>query len=170
MKKTLTALFVAAACGIAFAQNAPLDKKDKEFIEKAAAGDMLEVEAGKMAQSKSQNADVKAFGSMLSTDHTASGEEVKALAQKKGVTLPTTLPKKDQKKLDKYAKAKDFDKTFIHEQGIEDHKHDIKDFEKASKDAKDPDVKAFAEKTLPTLQKHLQRAEEIDKELKGKKA
>jgi putative membrane protein len=63
-------------------------------------------------------------------------------------------------------KAKDFDKTFIREQGIQDHKHDIKEFEKASKEAKDPDVKAYATKTLPVLQKHLQRAEEIEKSVK----
>jgi putative membrane protein len=170
MKKLIPALLIAA-CGAAMAaDNAQLDKKDRSFMEKAAAGGMLEVEAGKMAESKAQNADVKSFGSMLNTDHSAANQELMSLAQKKGVALPTALPKKDQKKLDKMAKAKDFDKTFIHEQGIEDHKHDIKDFEKASKDAKDPDVKAFAAKTLPTLQKHLQRAQEIDKSMKGKKA
>ena len=167
MKKLLPVLLLAAFGTAMAADHGSLDKKDSEFIQKAAAGDMLEVQAGKMAESKAQNADVKAFGSMLSTDHAASGEEVKALAQKKGVALPTTLPKKEQKKLDKMAKAKDFDKTFMHEQGLKDHKHDIKDFEKASKDAKDPDVKAFAEKTLPTLHKHLQRAEEVSKEVKG---
>jgi putative membrane protein len=171
MKKQLTLLTLAAACGLAFAaDNAALSKHDKDFIEKAAAGGMLEVQAGKMAESKAQNAEVKSFGSMLVTDHSAANDELKALAQKKGVTLPTELPKKEQKKVDKMAKAKDFDKTFIHEQGVEDHKHDVKDFEKASKDAKDPDVKAFAAKTLPTLQKHLQRAEELEKSMKGKKA
>jgi len=170
MKKTLTALLVAAACGAAFAQNAQLDKKDREFIEKAAAGGMLEVEAGKMAQSKSQNADVKSFGDMLATDHSAANDELKALAQKKGVAVPASLPKKEQKMLDKMASAKNFDKEFIHD-GVQDHKKDIKEFEKVSKEAKDPDVKAFAAKTLPTLQKHLQRAEEIDKAMKaGKKA
>jgi putative membrane protein len=170
MKKLLPALLIAA-CGTVFAAaSMQLDKHDKKFIEKAAAGGMLEVEAGKMAESKAQNADVKAFGSMLSTDHSAANDELKALAQKKGVTLPSALPRKEQKQIDRIAKAKDFDKTFIHEQGVEDHKHDIKDFEKAARDAKDPDVKAFAAKTLPTLQKHLQRAEEINKELKGKKA
>jgi putative membrane protein len=169
MKKLLPLLLVAA-CGAVFAQGAQLDKKDREFIEKAAAGGMLEVQAGQMAEQKAQSADVKSFGGMLVTDHTAANEELKALAQKKGVALPTALPKKDQKKLDKMAKAKDFDKTFIKEQGIEDHKHDIKDFTKASKDAKDPDVKAFAAKTLPVLQKHLQTAEAAEKALKGKKS
>ena len=171
MKKQLTVLLLAAACGVSFAADkSALSRHDKDFIEKAAAGGMLEVEAGKMAESKAQNADVKAFGSMLATDHAAANEELKALAQKKGVTLPTALPKKEQKKVDKMAKAKDFDKTFIHEQGVEDHKHDVKDFEKASKDAKDPDVKAFAAKTLPTLKKHLEKAEELEKAMKGKKA
>ena len=166
MKKLLP-LVLAAACGAVFAADqAQLDRKDRAFIEKAAAGGMLEVQAGKMAENKATSADVKSFGSMLQSDHAAANEELKSLAEKKGVKLPTALPKKDQKKLDKMAKAKDFDKTFVHEQGVEDHKHDVKDFEKASKDAKDPDVKAFAAKTLPTLQKHLQRAEELEKSMK----
>ena len=170
MKKQLTLLTLAAACGLAFAaDNAALSKHDKDFIEKAAAGGMLEVQAGKMAESKAQNAEVKSFGSMLVTDHSAANDELKSLAQKKGVTLPTALPKKEQKTVDKLSKSKDFDKDFVHD-GVQDHKHDIKDFEKASKDAKDPDVKAFAAKTLPTLQKHLQRAEELEKSMKGKKA
>jgi putative membrane protein len=168
MKKLLPAL-LCAACGMAFAQNAHLDKKDREFIEKAAAGGMEEVQAGKMAEGKAQNADVKSFANMLITDHSANNQELQALAQQKGVTLPGTLPKKQEKKIDKMEKAKDFDKTFIHVQGIQDHKEDIKDFEKASKDAKDPDVKAYAAKTLPVLQKHLQRAEEIEKSLGGRK-
>lgn len=170
MKKQLTLLTLAAACGIAFAaDNAALSKHDKEFIEKAAAGGMLEVQVGKLAESKAQDAEVKSFGSMLVTDHSAANDELKALAQKKGVTLPTDLPKKEQKTLDKLSKSKQFDKDFAHD-GVQDHKHDIKEFEKASKDAKDPDVKAFAAKTLPTLQKHLQRAEELEKATKGKKA
>lgn len=168
MKKLLPVI-LCAACGIAFAQNAPLDKKDREFIEKAASGGMEEVAAGKMAEGKAQNADVKSFAGMLVTDHSANNEELQALARQKGVTLPAALPKKEEKKIAKMEKAKNFDKTFIHEQGIEDHKHDIKDFKKAAKEAKDPDVKAYAEKTLPTLEKHLQRAEEIEKAMKGAK-
>jgi putative membrane protein len=170
MKKLLIPAMLAVALGTAFAaDNGSLDKKDREFIEKAAAGGLEEVEAGKLGESKAQNADVKSFASMLNTDHSAANQELMALAQKKGVTVPSALPKKEQKKVDKLAKAKDFDKNFIHEQGIEDHKHDIKDFQKEAKDGKDPDVKAFAEKTLPVLQKHLARAEEISKSMKGSK-
>ncbi len=171
MKKLLIPALLAVAFGTVFAaDNGTLDKKDREFIEKAAVGGMLEVEAGKMAESKASSADVKGFGSMLVTDHSAANDELKGIAQKKGVTVPASLPKKEQKKLDKMAKAKDFDKTFIHEQGLEDHKHDIKEFEKEARDGKDPDVKAFAEKSLPVLHKHLARAEEISKSMKGGKS
>ena len=167
MKKVLT-LVLASACCVAFAQGQQLDKKDREFIQKAGAGGLEEVQAGKLAEGKAQNPDVKSFAGMLVTDHGASNQELQSLAQQKGVTLSTTLPHKQQNKIDKMAKAKDFDKTFIHEQGIEDHKDDIKEFEKASKGAKDPDVKAYATKTLPVLQKHLQRAQEISKTMGGK--
>jgi len=169
MKKLLPLLLVAA-CGAVFAQNAQLDKKDREFLEKAAAGGLMEVQVGQLAESKAQNADVKAFGSTLVKDHSAANDELKALAQKKGVPLPTALPRKEQKEIDKLSKSKDFDKDFVKHVGVSDHKKDIKDFEKAAKDGKDPDVKAFASKTLPTLQSHLQTAEGLEKSTKSKKS
>lgn len=168
MKKILPALLVVA-CGAVFAQGTTsLDKKDRDFIEKAAAGGMAEVEIGNLAQQKAQSADAKSFGSTLATDHTAANNELKTLAQNKGVTLPTTLPKKEQKRVDKLEKSKHFDKDLAKD-GVKDHKHDIKDFEKEAKDGKDPDVKAFAAKTLPTLQKHLQQAEQLEKSVKSGK-
>jgi putative membrane protein len=170
MRNLLLPTLLFAATGLAFAQNGQLDKKDREFIDKAAAGGMEEVAAGKLGESKARNADVKSFASMLVTDHSANNQELQALAQQKGVTLPSALPGKERKKVDKMQQAKHFDKTFIDEQGLKDHKHDIKEFEKASKEAKDPDVKAYAAKTLPVLQKHLQRAQEIEKSMKGSKS
>lgn len=169
MKNTLTTLTLALAAATALAASNNLDKSDKDFIEKAAAGGMMEVQGGKLAESKSQNADVKSFGSTLVKDHSAANEELKTLAQSKGVTLPTALPKHEQGELDKLGKAKNFDHEFI-EHNVKDHKKDVKEFEKASKSAKDPDVKAFAAKTLPTLQSHLQQAESLEKSLKGKKS
>lgn len=168
MKKTLIALLVATS-GIAFAAD-KVAHKDKEFFEKAAAGGMFEVEVGKLAESKAQNADVKAYGAMLAKDHGAANDELKALAQKKSVALPTAMTKAQQKELDKLSKAKDFDKDFVKHVGLEDHKKDIRLFEKTSKDSKDADIQAFASKTLPTLQQHHQKAEELSRAMKGKKA
>lgn len=169
MKKTCIAFLLAAAGSAALAAGpSSLDKADREFIEKAAAGGMLEVAWGKLAESKSQNADVKSYAATLQKDHGAANDELKALAEKKGLSLPTAMPAKQQKELDKVSKAKHFDEEFT-EENVKDHKNDIKDFEKASKDAKDPDVKAFAAKTLPTLQGHLQKAEQLHKSVKGQK-
>jgi putative membrane protein len=171
MKKLSIALMFAAAAGVSMAaDNAGVDKSDKQFFEKAAAGGMFEVEAGKLAESKGQSAEVKSFGSMLVKDHSAANEELKALAGKKGVTLPTALPKDMQKKLDKLSKEKKFDHEFIEDVGLHDHKKDISLFEKTAKNSKDADVKAFASKTLPTLQQHHQQAETLKKATKGGKA
>lgn len=159
--------FLGAACvGVALAMSAHAQqpsKKDMEFVTKAAAGGLYEVEAGKLAQSKGQNAGVKSFGEMLVKDHSTANEELKALAGKKGIQLPAALPQDKQKRLDKLAQAKKFDKEFVDEVGMDDHKKDISMFEKASKDADDPELRAFAAKTLPTLKAHREHAEGLKK-------
>ena len=169
MKNALTTIALTLAAATALAASNNLDKSDKDFIEKAAAGGMMEVEAGKVVETKAQNADVKSYGSTLVKDHSAANDELKSLAQSKGVTLPTSLPKHEQGELDKLSKAKNFDHEFL-EHSVKDHKKDVKEFEKASKSAKDPDVKAFAAKTLPTLQSHLKQAEDLEKSVKEKKS
>ena len=169
MKNALTTIALTLAAATALAASNNLDKSDKDFIEKAAAGGMMEVEAGKVVETKAQNADVKSYGSTLVKDHSAANDELKTLAQSKGVTLPTSLPKHEQGELDKLGKAKNFDHEFV-EENVTEHKKDVKEFETASKSAKDPDVKAFAAKTLPTLQSHLQQAENLQKSAKDKKS
>ena len=164
MKQFIISALAAAAVACAGpAAFAAVSKKDQEFFTKAAGGGMFEVEAGKLAQSRGQSEGVKSFGGMLEKDHSAANEELKTLASKKGATLPTAVPAKMQKKLDKLGKAKHFDKDFIKEVGLEDHKADIAMFEKVSKTADDADVKAFATKTLPTLKEHLHHAEGLKK-------
>ena len=162
--KKLSAL-VLAACGLALSlgAHAQASKKDQEFMTKAAAGGLYEVQAGTLAQDKGRSPSVKSFGAMLIKDHTTANEELKALASSKGVTLPTAVPADKKKRLDKIAQAKDFDKEFVDEVGVDDHKHDIKLFEKASTDADDAQVKAFAAKTLPTLKAHREHAEGLKK-------
>jgi putative membrane protein len=162
--KTILVTTLAAAClALGSGAFAAVSKKDQQFFTKAAGGGMFEVEAGKLAQSKGQSEGVNSFGAMLEKDHGAANDELKALAAKKGATLPSAVPADMQKKLDKLGKAKDFDKDFIKEVGLADHKKDIAMFEKTSKGADDADVKAFASKTLPTLKTHLGHAESLKK-------
>lgn len=152
-------VLIAACVALGSAAHADVTKKDRDFMVRAAAGGLYEVEAGRLAESKASSAELKSFGAMLIKDHSTANEELKALAAAKGVDLPTALPADKQKRLDKVSSAKNFDKEFIDEVGVSDHKKDISLFEKASKDADDADVKAFATKTLPTLRAHREHAE-----------
>ena len=130
---------------------------DLDFMNGAAPGGMAEVELGKMAVSKSQNADVKAFAQKMIDDHTKAGADLKALAAQKKVMLPPDVMPAHKQLMEKLSKLSgaDFDKEYVKAM-IEDHEKDVTTFESVSKTAGDADVKAFATKTLPTLKMHLE--------------
>lgn len=137
------------------------------FMKEAAEGGMAEVELGKLASTKGMNAEVKSFGRMMITDHTKANTELKALAAKKNITLPadtgshaSTIEKM------KSASGADFDTAYVSEM-VNDHEKDVKDFQTQADNATDPDVKAFAAKTLPTLKKHLEMIKSIQAKMSG---
>jgi len=140
---------------------------DAEFAVKAAAGGLAEVELGALAQQKGTSAEVKDFGGMMVKDHSAANDELKALARKKGITLPAALDMDEQKlKADLSAKSgADFDKAYIKAM-IDDHEKDVKLFEKASRELKDPELQQFAAAKLPVLRSHLEHCQAIGKKVK----
>ena len=138
---------------------APLNDKDKGFMQTAAKDGMMEVEMGKMGQKQAKNAEVKKFATRMVTDHSKANAQLKALAKKKGVTLDAEAPK-----MDKMDEA-NFDKEYM-DHMVEEHEKDVAAFEEEAKDGSDPDVKAWANKTLPTLKKHLELAKQIQGKLK----
>jgi putative membrane protein len=144
-----------------------VDKGTSDFMVKVADVGMTEVKLGQMAQDKGMNQRIKDFGAMMVKDHTAAGDELKNLAQRKNVTLPETVGNDHQKKIDDLNKktGKDFDKSYI-DAMVDGHQATVNDFEKMSKNEKDADVKAWVDKTLPTLKMHLDSARAIKKGLK----
>jgi putative membrane protein len=141
---------------------------DRKFVEKAAMDGMAEVEMGKLAASKATNDQVKQFAQRMVTDHGKANDELKTVAGSKGIQVPASVDKKHQKDMDEMQKkdAKKFDHEYM-EMMVKEHKKDVSEFEKQSKSAKDPDIKAFATKTLPTLKEHLQMAQSTQAALKG---
>jgi putative membrane protein len=139
-----------------------VDRGDRKFIEEAAQGGMMEVEAGKLAASKASDPAVKSFGDRMVKDHSKANDDLKAVAQKVGVTVPADMGKKHQKELDKLSKKQgaDFDKEYSQHM-LKDHKDDVNKFSKMSKNAKNPDLQQFASSTLPTLQEHLKMAQTL---------
>ncbi len=143
--------------------------KDRAFITEAAIGGMAEVDLGQLASSQASNDKVKAFGQKMVADHGKAGDELKRLAASKQVTVPTTLDAKHKAAHDRFAKMSgaDFDRAYVADM-VADHKKDVADFMKESTSGKDPEVQAWATKTLPTLQEHLRMIEEIQRGLGGR--
>lgn len=137
-----------------------------DFAVKAANGGLTEVRAGEMAQEKATNQRVKDFGAMMVQDHGKANEELKTLAAQKNITLPSAPGEDHQEKIDDLnAKTgAEFDKEYM-DMMVDDHQKDVDLFEDAAENSEDPDIQAFAAKTLPTLKKHLEQAKTIQEEL-----
>jgi putative membrane protein len=140
---------------------------DHMFAMKAAQGGMAEVKLGQLATQKASSQDVKSFGQQMVDDHSKAGDELKALASRKGITIPDGLNAKDQATYDKLSKLSgaDFDRAYMKDM-VADHKTDVGEFRRESTRGTDPDLKAWAAKTLPTLEHHLQMAESTDAKVK----
>jgi putative membrane protein len=140
-----------------------LASADRKFIEQAAASGMFEVQAAQLASTKASDPAVKSYASMLVDHHTTANKELTQLANSKGVELPAAPPRSMRRDIEQMGKktGQELDRDFVRNVGIKAHEKDIKLFEKASKDAKDPEVKSFAAKTLPTLQEHLAQAQKM---------
>jgi putative membrane protein len=134
----------------------PAEGGDTQFAVEAASSGMTEVELGEMAQKKGVDKRVKNFGAMMVKDHSRANNKLAELAKDKSILLPFNPLAVDQKTIDelKQKSGKDFDKAYINDM-IEDHINDIKVFERASKNCQDPDLKAFAAKSLRALRNHL---------------
>ncbi len=159
---TAAGLFVAAS--LAVAQN--VAPADKEFVQKAATGGLMEVELGKVVASKAENADVKSFGQRMVDDHSKVNDSLKQLAASKGISLPAETDAKHKAEINKISamSGPQFDRTYMRLM-VSVHKKDIAEFNRASRTVKDPDIRKFAAETLLILKQHLQEAEKISASL-----
>jgi putative membrane protein len=161
---TMIALTTALLGSVtAMAADTKASKADQKFLTDAIQGNLAEVQMGQLAQQNGQSADVKSYGQMLVTDHTASNDQAKKVADQMGVTAPTEPSAKQKAMHDKMAKmtGADFDKAFAKDM-VADHKKDIAMFQKEAKKKNDP-AADFASNTLPTLQKHLDAAQKLNR-------
>ena len=151
----------------AAAGSSSLARSERRFIEKAAQGGMEEVELSKLAMDKAQNAQVKEFAKRLVDDHTKANAELAKLASAKGVSAPATMDGGHKRKVERMAKKSgaEFDREYMDDM-VDDHQKDVREFRSMAKSAKDPDLKAFAASTLPTLEQHLQLAKTTEAAVK----
>lgn len=171
MDKTLLRNFGAAlAAGVflsasAFAQTPEkLSPADMKFAREAAMGGMEEAELGKIAVKNGANDQVKQFGQRMIDDHSKAGEDLKAVAAKKSLTLPTELDAKHKAAVNRFAAmtGAEFDRAYMKDM-VKDHESDVAEFRKESTGGSDKEIQGFASRTLPTLEDHLRMARDAAK-------
>ncbi len=185
MNKLLLALFLASAlslqsCGdnkketdsVENAEEANEMKEDRgtgmdddktEFAVMAANGGMLEVQLSELALQKDPTPAIREYASMMVEDHKKANEDLKALAAQKNITLPATLGEDNQEAYNDMAKLSgtDFNKKYV-DKMLSSHQKTVDLFKEAADDNDDAELKAFAAKTLPTLQMHLDKIKTIE--------
>ena len=131
-------------------------EEDAEYLVSAAEIDMEGIELGQLAQKNSTTPSVIQLGKMMEDDHTKSLKDLKTLATKKQITLPTTLTSDNKNAYDKIKNkfGYDFDKEYSN-MLVEEHKDAINKFEKVSTNAKDPEIQSWAATFLILLRAHL---------------
>lgn len=142
---------------------AKLSSGDEKALKDMAQANINEVAAAKIALSKAKNSDVKAFAQKMVDDHGAALTKVQAVAQQKGVTLPTEPDPAHKAMADKLEKESgdEFDKMYMENAGTKDHKMVLSKLQSDAKNIKDPDVKALADAHTPVVEQHLKSAEQM---------
>jgi putative membrane protein len=144
-----------AANSISNTASSTMTASPESFAKDAAQAGMAEVKIAQLAAKNAKDPEVKKFAQMMVTDHGKANDELKALAAKKNYQLPTDIGS-HQSAYDKLSKLNgaDFDKEYVDDM-VSGHESVLKDFQRQADNGTDPDVKAFAAKYVPVVQKHL---------------
>ncbi len=152
-------------------KNADPLEGDRRFIREALEQSTTEVELGKLAQEKASSASVKDMAAKLVDDHEKLNETLKSFATQANVPLTSDLPRKAKKSKEKLSKlsGEEFDQAYV-AMLTKEHKNSVKSYERQAQDSRVPAVKELAEKALPVLKDHQEKAEQLNGTLNpGKK-
>jgi putative membrane protein len=140
---------------------------ERNFVQDQLHDGMKEIQLGQLASQRAQHADVKDFGSMMVQDHTKAGAELKQIASRANVDLEAEDSREDAR--DAVEKLSDlrgaeFDREYI-DMMVKDHEEAAEALQDQAQNADHPDVKQWAASTLPRIKHHLERAQQIQKQL-----
>lgn len=167
MKKIILFAFLSV---ITYITKAQASDRDRKFVKETIEGGLYEVKLSDLALIKSATPKVKGLAKTMVEEHTTSNKDLKELAEKKGIAVPSTLNDKAMKYFDKLSKkeGKDFDKAYT-KCMMMDHKKDLCKFKKEAKKGGDADLKNWASNTIPTLERHKEMSREACKAIKENK-
>jgi len=147
----------------------PVAGADRAFVSEAANSGLAEVEAARLISARTDNDQVKSLAQHMEREHAGTNEELKRIASEKGIELPTTIggePRGQLSRLTTMSKP-EVDQAFVRDFGIAAHQRAISLFERQAREGQDPDIKAFAERTLPKLREHLSMAQQMQQRPSG---
>lgn len=163
MKSIFAALSICAlCCASAPAQPSSSAMSDQQFVDFAAQTDMTEAHLGQLAADQAAKQEVKDFAQTLVTDHTSDYKQLGMIAGKANLTVPKGLDAAHDKMIAPFEKLKGaaFDARFSHEM-VSGHQKAIAQYKKEAEGGQNADLKAYANQALPTLEKHLQSAQDL---------
>ncbi len=148
---------------------ARLSRTDERLMMQLAQANIAEINAGKLAEQKSDNDQVKTFAKKMVDDHTRALDDLKQIAQAKGVTLPTEPDRQQQAMENKLSalSGAQFDRQYVNQSGNRAHRDTHRLLQKVSNTASDAELKSYAAKTIATVESHQQLAKETSKEIQS---
>jgi putative membrane protein len=160
-RRILLAMSAASLASPAFA--AGVSSADQQFAKQAASGGMAEIQAAQLAQQRSASPQVRQFASRMISDHTDANNELQQIAQQESIDLPSAPDSRDAGAVKRLSgmNGSEFDQSYAQEE-LRDHQQVVALFRKEATSGSDQALKEFAQKTLPTLQQHLQLAQGLN--------
>jgi putative membrane protein len=143
---------------------------ERKFVDAAATGGLLEVEAGRVVQQRGSSPAVRDLAERLVRDHETANQELKQIAQSKSLQVPERLKPEQQAEVDRLRKAdaKELDRMYLRRIGLDHHRKDIAEFERTARESNDAEIRAFAEKNLPILREHHAEAQKVASAMQGR--
>jgi len=134
---------------------------DPTFMMSAAHSDQNEIQLSKLALEKGATGMAKTHADMMITDHTKSTADLKAIADKKNVKLPTDMDAEHKAIADQMRKlsGKELEKKFM-DQMVTDHQKTLNTMAAHQAMTQDTDLQTFITKTTPVIEKHLTMSKE----------
>lgn len=161
------ALLLLLCTGAARAQD--FARQDQAFLAQTAQNVHAETSAARMALGKTNHPQVRAFAQRMLDEHERVGQELSTLAASRNHEAPRepSLLQKGKEMVLGAMSEGNFDRRYVNQMGVEAHQSAIELFEKAERESRDPDIKAFVSKHLPALREHLQAALQIQAVVEG---
>lgn len=145
-------------------------KRDADFVYDAVAAQFAEIKLAELANQRSHSNEVKQLAEKIQTDHSASLNQLKTLAQAKAISVPVEETDASERRLENIAdeSGDEFDQKWCGDM-LDMHDESIGKFEKRLNNTEDAELKAYLEKSLPVLKQHKEALEACKENLKNHK-